>query len=326
MRVALLAVAVFGLAACSVSFDPNGQPCDAQGGCLSGYTCDATKHCQLVSGSTSGSSGTTGSTGGACGGTICAAGQKCASDGGAPKCVARTGSGVLCTANTDCGSAGVCLHPPGGGTGLCTQLCASGADAGCPLGASCTAVTGARGNPFRVCLDSPPPLSCTSSRDCGADAGLACLPFDAPAFGSPIDDDLPLLWCDRALDGGSAIGGSCNASGGCSSGVCAASRPIGICAALCGPGTCAPGLSCAGVRSVGANRILQACVGAATSCQACNGSANDPCGPDAPDCDLISSRCVLDCNTSLVDACGTGRACLTNSSSVYCAVDAGVCP
>ena len=314
-RLAISALAALAVAGCSVSFDPNGQPCDSSGGCLTGYVCDATRHCVSADAGTSGSSGR-------CGNSVCAVGQRCESDGGAPVCVDRSGAGILCTSGTDCGSRGVCLQQPGSRVGLCSQLCTPGADAGCAAGASCTAVTGARGNKFNLCLDSPPPVGCSSNADCGSDAGLGCLPFDdASQLGGPIDTQLPLLFCDRVSPDGGANGSACSSDASCRSGICAVDVQGGLCVAACGGSGCPAGQSCAAVRDFDGARTLLGCVGPASACGACTG-----CGPDAPDCDSLLQICVLNCNSTDANPCGGTRSCLTSQSGTsYCAVDGGKC-
>jgi len=316
MRPALFVVAALALSACSVSFDPAGQPCDATGACLAGYTCDATKHCQSISG---GSSGSTGSSGSACGGHVCAAEQRCATDGGASSCVDRTGSGVLCSTDTEC-APGACLKSPGAALGLCASACSPGADAGCPAGLRCTALTGARGNRFNACLQAPAPQVCGRDADCGGT--LRCLPFDSAS--STLGEDLPVLFCDRGVADGGASGAACAGDAQCAGGVCAAVGTGYECLTACAGSGCGTGQSCTAVREFDHAHILLACVATntAASCSPCG-----PCGPDAPDCDSATNTCVLTCDPLVTNACGGTRTCLSNAQgSPFCAVDGGRCP
>lgn len=343
MRYAILAFVLAGLFGCSVSFDPEGQPCDAKRGCLAGYRCDLTNHC-IKSGSsgssgssgtgstsgstgssTSGSSGSSGSSGGAtCATLVCAAGQECVTSSGAARCAART-SGT-CSASQPCGNPGeICISPgAGAGTGLCVSNCTLSGTNTCPAGSSCTAVTGERGNTFSACVPTPLPKSCTRSADCGA--GLACLPFDSSAAGSSsaVVNNLPVLYCDAPDLSALALGASCTGSSACQSGLCILQGGGGTaCAAPCASDTdCATGQSCRATAVAGVSRHAMACVpAAATACLACGS-----CGPDAPACGTSTGRCALVCDTADIAPCGFGRNCVLDGTVSYCEVNGGLCP
>lgn len=325
-KLVLLAALGCALSACSVSFDPAGQPCDLRGKCLAGYRCDATKHCVAGgtgsgSGSTSGTgtAGTSGTTGsGACGGVVCPFEAHCVvRDGGAAACVPAS---FACVDDAQCG-AGQCLRSANG-QGLCSQDCA--ADGGCPSGSGCQAVVGARGNVFSRCLPLTPPHNCSSGRDC-AGTGYGCLPFDDPQAVAP-DPELPVGWCDLPPDGG-ADGSACTAGGGCASGLCAASGTPsrGLCVELCAQDAdCRFGQSCAEVQALPSGRLVRACVGSATACLPCGG-----CGPDAPDCDPATQRCVLSCRPADTAPCGAAqsRSCVASplGGASFCSADGGSC-
>jgi hypothetical protein len=333
MRMLFLLAALGGaLTACSVSFDPAGQPCDIRGQCLPGYRCDATKHCVTGPGGTSGSgtsggsgssttgaSGTTGS--GACANVVCPIEESCVPRDGGADCQRAV---FACATDAECTFGSSCLRN-GTTLGFCSATCvADGGASSCGRGFACIGgLVGTRGNSASRCLPLPAPRNCTRPADCAG--GFSCLPFDDTQVQFNADPSLPIGFCDAPIDGGAAAGVSCTTTRRCASGLCAAtaSTGVGVCLDGCAQDTdCPSGHACTEVRSVESARLTRACTASVTTCQACTAS----CGPDAPDCDSRTGRCVLFCRAGDDSACGPStRTCraFSGGSSPFCSADGG---
>ena len=104
--------------------------------------------------------------------------------------------------------------------------------------------------------------------------------------------------CVRAPDTQGAFGTGCAADGDCSSGICFAPGPTGVCTAPCGlGGRCAPGFECDGRLCAPAGGRL------GESCQSKTDCATSVCGRDADGNGLCTQPCTAD------DECGDGFAC-----------------
>lgn len=328
-NVGLIVLAAAALAsACSLflNFDPSGQPCNAQGQCISGYQCVAQK-CEL------GEPCPTGSVPGPsssclpvhCDGTACAVGLMCVeNDGGAASCLPATDRSQLgfgCGQDTDCPSNRVCMR----GTlaadatslaprpGICVEPCAAGS--------ICSGVEHAACRTFQLafasgtasfCVPQPFAKGCLNSGECSA-GGQVCTLFDNPSLG-------PVGFCDASLTGGAPAGQSCDGARGALGGICASGlclpAPVGQCRSLCAQaadcpaGVCTPGEY---VGPLGTLRHIPICVGAASVCTDCTAQGNGACGPDAPHCvaRATAHRCLSACTPDAGQAapCAAGFSC-----------------
>ncbi|MBS2031533.1 MAG: hypothetical protein JST54_26775 [Deltaproteobacteria bacterium] len=172
------------LAGCSVSFDPAGQPCDAQGRCLVGYTCDATKHC--VAGDGGHPSTTTGSGSTSAGSVTGSSGTSGSTTGTTATHGTGSTSGTTATTATTSGTTG-------GSSG--TTGATSCAEQVCPATQRCVMTNGvpsctSRTDPGATCTSGlacgngfclrPPGVNegiCANSCDAGCGAGFVCTPL-----------------------------------------------------------------------------------------------------------------------------------------------------
>ncbi len=242
MRSAALMVGLGLFAAgCSVVLDTSktGLPCDQNGNCLAGYVCDAaTNTCQPAK---------TGPCQPACGPGAkceqekcvascdadpsveksgkwpCAAGQFCSNG----QCVAQQNTGKLgdaCSQDSDCtGDAlAFCLRPVGGGSSMCTKVCANDSDcqvesaAGGGDAPKCTAYPDGNGQTLTVCAPATF-VPCHQESDC-AQAGLSCGLY---VVDKPVNQADTLLACRERMNGGKSIGDkTCSPAAPCQNGLC----------------------------------------------------------------------------------------------------------
>lgn len=171
--------------------------------------------------------------------TGCASGQRCSIGGGAPTCIADTGTlalGDACSADVECGrglscQGGTCVRMcfvgDGAfcgddltcsydsvhgqefirsmyGIGFCTQACDMLTDTGCPNGGTCALGTDSTGRDFTWCRDvgtvSGPTATCGSQYDCVA--STFCYGSGAAARCDPF--------CDPTMAAATCPGGTCD--------------------------------------------------------------------------------------------------------------------
>jgi hypothetical protein len=305
-------VVAWGTAGCSLwlSFNPSGQPCDAQGQCLAGYVCVQGKCESVDAGPPS------------CQNTKCPVGSYCALQGGNLVCAAvpAGSTGALCIPSVaaTCGNGLTCWQaaapaPDGGAQGVCV----SGCGGGCAQGQTCQAFSLALdAGTLSLCLPQDLLWSCASDSDC-AGSGLVCTVFDAPGLGAATI-------CASPVPGGAAAGQTCD-GGGCADGLCW----VGSCRQTCNVDTCPGGQSCALAEYAGpgGTRFVAICQSAATYCQACGVTVT--CGADAPECTLLpsglESACLADCASAGAGVqCPPGTTCDTGSNR--CFPSSGACP
>lgn len=348
--------------ACSlfVNFDPDGQACDARGGCLDGYGCVAGV-CRK--GADAGSS--------VCG--VCAVGEKCletsracvpntcqytrcpvgsACDGGAgeaPVCTPtpRPNLGSSCAEDVDCGAFGpnrYCLRGAipaqsasfSSRTGICVESCA-GPGASCvTVGATCKSFPLAiDAGVTNLCIPDGVLVGCRQDFDC-LESNYVCTVFDNPKLA-------PVTVCDVALPTGTGAYLPCSKSrddGGtapyCANGLCVASSAdpaaTSSCALTCSDVSCAQTQVCAPVEFTVREvpRFVPMCIPARTFCHACGNGDAGACGPDAPHCSDIplgAPSCLAACSVDAgqANACPDGLVCTALPSGPRCLPPGGLC-
>lgn len=361
----MVAAAALAAGGCSflLAFDLEGLPCDADGGCLSGYGCKATERrcfrvadagptecaCRTNERCTPVSKRCVPNN---CANRRCSANQVCvedATDSGCRPVTVNAQVGRSCTQDSDCVAfvnpdpyprvcyqsavpvLGVALN-----TGVCVELCPSG-DAGCATpGLGVRRFTaGADGG--SVCLCAPPTSfsPCDTAGAC-ADDGLVCTVFDHASIG-------PATFCDLPQDAGVDARAACvtntrRADGGqfgrlCKSGLCVpqalADGQEGVCGELCSGSSCGAVESClpAELSTVGVVRQVPMC-GVATRCNGCPDGGG--CGIDAPHCTAGNDgglRCMAACSPDAgpVASCPGTQRCLPFGAGFRCTSLTGSC-
>ncbi|MBX5482604.1 MAG: hypothetical protein IRZ16_12315 [Myxococcaceae bacterium] len=365
IRTPILFVALgfaFG-SACSLilSFNPEGQPCDAAGQCLEGYGCvdgkchkgaDGGIDCALcpAGGCVPGTHTCLPNT---CEFKICQAGFECvdANDGAGPQCREippgpTTLGFAKCFDDTGCYAMGPSVRHcligavPSRITGtvrggVCVEECGPEDTCATP-GAVCRSfVLGADAGVTKVCLPPNTLTACTSDEGC-ARAHLVCTVFDHPATG-------PIEACDLPLASGAKPGQSCvrrGEDGGvlCESGLCipdpdTASSTTAVCGQTCDTNTCV-GEYCAKVEyqvdSPGEPiRYLPMCIPQLSNCADCAGNPTGTCQPDAPHCVPFNgeSRCLGACTPDAgALRCPDHYACTELDAGFFCTPESGACP
>ena len=276
----LLAAPLLVLGACSLllSFDPNGQPCDADHRCLTNYQC-LNNVCVAVDGGTAGCNpacatgnrcleSTNTCVQDTCANRQCPVGSACASNGSGTTCVPVTAPnlGQPCTADTDCNvgvGARFCFIASvlsGGGssrTGFCAERCT--ASSGCMTsGATCAPyLLGLDAGRADLCLPEKLVTPCTDDSTCRSE-GFVCTVYGNATLGA-------ISLCDAPYTPGARTGQSCgpaSADGGtpCANGLCISTAAI-ACRVLC-DGSCDAGSTCSLVdfAAPGGTRKIPACI------------------------------------------------------------------
>ncbi|HEY8210051.1 MAG TPA: hypothetical protein VIG99_21345 [Myxococcaceae bacterium] len=328
--------------ACSLflHFDPEGQPCDAYGECLRGYTC-VDGACHQVTDACGGCREGercrgTGCVEDTCLNRLCPVGQDCIIDSQGTRCRTVAPPALLhaCAGDGDCEAGRLCLvgSVPGENgaprTGVCVEPCdpsggCATADAGCHAFSF-----GLDAGPQGLCLPPIAVLECQSDAPCGSE-GFICAVFGHPSLP-------PIGLCDAPLPGGAAAGAACSGVPGpaplCASGLCVPAAG-GTCGELCA-GTCASGATCAGaeleVPPGGPARHVPMCLSGLTHCGDCSAGPT-ACGPDAPHCTYYGARqvCLSACagpDAGIAPDCPVGTACAVLAEGPRCVPRSGSCP
>lgn len=357
LPLALAVLAALSMA-CSllVNFDPEGQPCGAQGDCLMGYGC-VDKKCvqdapdfrcdQCASGGCL--PGKNECLPNTCEYKVCPPAYYCDDQSGPPTCklIPAGQLGAQCQSEADCTvtQEDVCLLGaiPSNTTGqlrggICAERC--GLNDSCPTDSTCRTFSMAKdAGVTKVCLTNRTVTECTNDEDC-ARGGLVCTVFDHPQLGA-------LTACDKPLpvDARAEIGEACvsirEVDGGgefCGNGLCIPELPPGTtrpatCGELCEQGSCSSGEVCERVQYAvvpTSIRYVPMCIPAITRCAQC--AANPSvCGADAPTCTNLNSdfRCLGQCtpDAGVNELCPSGFTCGPVSDAGYrCIPIPGFCP
>lgn len=364
MRSLLKLLIPFSLAAvvgagCSllVNFDPEGQPCDDQGGCLAGYGCVDRRCVKGADGGTSvcGTCGpgmkclenTRSCVPNTCQYTRCVVGSICTEDTGTPVCrpVQSPALGHPCVEDVDCSVNGAnrfCLRGAVQSdnaegtlrTGICVERCPQFGGACLTSGATCRPFAlGLDAGVTSLCVPDNLLASCRTNDDC-IDPSFVCTVFDNPNLG-------PATLCDAPLTTGTQPFLPCTSSkadGGtlpyCGNGLCIPQDPIAAvqptCGSLCNEGTCATSQVCRPVEFTvkGTPRFIPMCIPAPSACKPCADSSS--CNADAPRCTLVGTRnlCLADCvpDGGTANSCPGDTTCqATGTNQFHCLPPAG-CP
>lgn len=329
---ALLFSTVSGLSGCSLllPFDVENLPCDAGGGCLTGYFCNEAsvcekepeaRPCQPACGELEVCQ--RGACVATCAGRACPAGQVCNEDAGACEPTTLEGSlGAPCRNHSDCrqfyGDA-FCMRPWGDSTGaingVCTRPCDPENMTDCGTLECATFPSGSR--TVSLCAD-PSFMPCEAEGDCTA-SGLSCGVHSALSSGAG-SANVPVMAC-RARTKGAEIGNrACTSPEDCVTGLCIHHGGNAICTTPCADiDSCADTLGegnyCLDVlldeKHADGQPTVRAplCVPTKkTLLQNC--TTNADCSYDAPDCRLLPEvnqmRCTTPCHNG---ACPAGSTC-----------------
>lgn len=278
----LVAVAAGVLGACSLllTFNPDGQPCDAQGHCLTGYVCvdnvchgidgglgacdpggcDAGERCQP---------GTNSCVPDTCANRLCPVGTRCSETSGSTACVPQSAPllGSPCSADSQCDAGvgtrfcfvGAISGPGGAHTGFCAEHCA-GSFCATPSTTCATYSLGLDAGSVGLCLPDKLVTACSNDAPCQSE-GFVCTVYDNPTLG-------PIGLCDEPNSFGAPNGQTCSNNGGtpCADGLCVVrttSSTATTCGELCTSTSCDNGLRCLLVgysAPDGASRKIPVCV------------------------------------------------------------------
>ncbi len=218
----LLALCTLWSCSLLVQFDPESQPCDSTGACLSGYTC-VNNLCKAIDGGVLGDAGAGGGTGGGSGDAGCTVTRENCANGLDDDC-----DGQKDCADSDCAA----------------QPCDDGN--GCTTGETCSAMS-------RTCAGGTP-RTCTTPGPCERDAGTCELDagrcvYPAAVDGTSCGSTVSARCCTGSCINTTVGVGNCGGCGlACSTGQLCQSINQSLCgtepidtSARC---TCGPGAAC----------------------------------------------------------------------------------